>query len=210
MWKIFSFLKKKKVLTVKEFDKLVDEKAKDIRKYILSNLTIRDEINLKRVNNVLVGLDVEDKKSEEIFLKEFEKVFYFYQKNLYDKYLKLGTKKKRVEQPYRTKLIKYFSECSTIKLIQYFRDEKIESPYLTFQKFFEKYGIKKKKKFSFYYNFITKTKIKLSLIYYQIWLYFQIRKIKKLFPDMKLSSKTALGILKSVKVNKRLMAIKTT
>ena len=33
MWKIFSFLKKKKVLTVKEFDKLVDEKAKDIRKY---------------------------------------------------------------------------------------------------------------------------------------------------------------------------------
>ena len=211
MWKIFSFLKKKKVLTVKEFDKLVDEKAKDIRKYVLSTLTVRDEINSKKGKNgfIVDNLDV-DKKNEEKFLKEFEKVFYFYQKNLYDKYLKLGTKKKRVEQPYRTKLIKYFSECSTIKLIQYFREEKIESPYLTFQKFFEKYGIKKKKKFSFYYNFITKTKIKLSLIYYEIWLYFQIRKIKKLFPDMKLSSKTALGILKSVKVNKKLMAIKTT
>ena len=80
MWKIFSFLKKKKVLTVKEFDKLVDEKAKDIRKYVLSTLTVRDEINSKKGKNgfIVDNLDV-DKKNEEKFLKEFEKVFYFYQ-----------------------------------------------------------------------------------------------------------------------------------
>lgn len=186
MWKIFSFLKKKRVFSIKEFDKLVEKKAKDVREYVLSNLRVRDDLNLKRVNNVLVGLDVDDKESEEMFSKEFGKVFHAYQKNIYDKYRKLGLKK-----------------------------SKVKSPYLTFKEFLEQNATRKKSKFSFFYNFIAKTKIKLALIYiklaliyYEIWIYFQIRKIKKLFPDMELSSKTALGILKSVKVNKKLMAIK--
>ena len=181
MWKIFSFLKKKRVLNIKEFDKLVEKKTIDIRNYILSNLTVRDEISLKRINNILVDINVEDKKGEEMFSKEFEKVFYVYQKNLYDKYRKLGLKK-----------------------------SKVKSPYLTFKEFFEKYAIKKKSRFSFFYNFITKTKIKLSLIYYEIWLYFQIRKIKKLFPDMKITSKTALGLIQASKINKKLITIPIT
>ncbi len=180
MWKIFSFLKKKRVFSIKEFDKLVEKKTIDIRNYILSNLTVRDEIGLKRINNILIDINVEDnKKGEEMFSKELQKVFHAYQKNLYDKYRKLGLKK-----------------------------SKVKSPYLTFKEFLEQNATRKKSKFSFFYNFIAKTKIKLALIYYEIWLYFQIRKIKKLFPDMELSSKTALGILKSVKVNKKLMAIK--
>jgi hypothetical protein len=163
MWKIFRIFKKKKILSMKEYDELIDKKVNNIRDFILTNLTLRDD---------------DDSENVEKFLKEFNKVFIDYQKYLLIKLLKEGQRK-----------------------------EVVKSPYLNFEELF-KYGKKKKSRWSFYHNFVFRTKVRIRLFWYQIWLYFQIRKAKKLFPDMKISSKTALGLLKAAKINKKLITAK--
>jgi hypothetical protein len=166
MWKIFKIFKKKKVLSMKEYDELVDKKANDIRAFILSNLTIRDDDNPEKLGN---------------FMKEFDKAFTKYQAHILIKLLRESERKGK---------------------------QNVKSPYFKFEEFYKKYGKKRKSKWSFLLNFIYKAKVRVRLFFYQVWMYFQIRKIKKLFPDMKISSKTALNLINSAKINKRLMAVK--
>lgn len=156
-----------KRLTITDYDKLVDSKVQNIRNYVKSRVTVKDD--------------------DADFAKKMEDAFWQYQEN-----------------------IRLNVAVSHQKWVSLKRDEILLSP---IQAFMNTHDVRKKhvtkrnflgyiRSIRWYYNSL---KNKIGIYYRHMLLMREINKVKKLFPDYKLSNERALNLINAVKPNKKII-----
>jgi hypothetical protein len=154
--KLMNLFKKEKIhLSVVEYDKLIESKLENIRKFMRSKILIRDD--------------------DDLFNKQFQEAFL-----AYEKLIKKGV--------YEVK----DTDGKIIKL----------SPINVLISFQNDYSYKRKR--VWYKGVIRRIKFKIQSYWQHLMLMNKIRKMKRLFPDVK-SNQMTMNLIGASKLNKRMI-----